>query len=81
MIDLFHDSIVKRLHKLIYRFITVVVHFNFLRVTLHLKKHIPTDIRITVLQIVIDHIHQLYILANILKLFVKILFQDRYYIL
>jgi hypothetical protein len=80
-VDLFHDSVIKRLHEFINGFITGVVHFDFFRVPFDLLKNIATDVGVAVLETVVDHVHEFDVLADFLELFVQVLLQNRNYVL
>jgi hypothetical protein len=80
-VDLFHDSVIKRLHQFINRFITGVVHFDFFRVPFDLLENIAADVGVAVLETVVDHVHEFDVLADFFKLFVQVLLQNRNYVL
>lgn len=75
-VDFFHDSVVKGLHELVDGFVASVIHFDFFWVSFDLLEDVSADVRITVFETVVDHVHEFNVLADFFELFVEVLFED-----
>lgn len=80
-VDFFHDFVIERVHQFVDSLITIVVHFNLLRVPLNFHKQVPTNVRITVSHVIVDHVHHFNVFTNLFKFLIEILFYYWNYVL